>query len=126
MPPIIASRLSALISIKAPPEQLTEGIALIVGALMSAAPASAANTICIGEPMSGRRYNHRVSGVAMDSGVGDGCFFAAYGPIGRQIEKVCHIGDIGLDERGDSCRIEAVVAGKVIRRIIKIERSPQH
>jgi hypothetical protein len=32
------------------------GIALIVAALMTATPASAANTICIGEPMSGRVY----------------------------------------------------------------------
>jgi hypothetical protein len=102
------------------------GITLIVAALMTATPASAADTICIGEPMSGRAYNHRVSGVDVDSGVGDHCFFAAYGPIGRQIEQVCHIGDIGVDERGDSCRIEAVVAGKVIKRIIKIERLPQH
>jgi hypothetical protein len=67
-----------------------------------------------------------VSGVDVDSGIGDDCFFAAYGPIGRKIEKVCHIGDIGLDEPGQSCRIEAAVAGKVIRRIIKIERLPPH
>jgi hypothetical protein len=100
-------------------------IALIVATLMiTPSAASAAKTmICIGEPMSGRPYS-QTSGGDIDSGVGDGCFFSAYEPIGRQIEKVCHIGDIGLDVRGQPCRIEAVVAGKVIRRIIKIERLP--
>ena len=98
-------------------------IALIVVTLMIA-PQAASAVECIGEPMSGRAYNHRVAGVDVDSGVGDGCFFSAYGPIGRQIEQVCHIGDLGLDERGQRCRIEAVVVGNVIRRIIKIERLP--
>jgi hypothetical protein len=99
---------------------------LIAAMLAIVEPASAANTTCIGEPMSGRPYAHRVSGIDVDSGLGDSCFFAAESPIGKQIEKVCHIGDVGLDERGESCRIEAVVVGKVIRRIINIERvSPE-
>jgi hypothetical protein len=97
-------------------------IATISGGGALAAPLPANTTTCVGEPMSGRAYNHRVAGVDVDSGVGEGCFFAAYDRIGRRIEKTCHIGDLGLDERGQRCRIEAVVVGDVIRRILKIER----
>ena len=91
-------------------------IATISGGAL-AAPLPAKTTTCVGEPMSGRAYNHGVVGVDVDSGVGDGCFFAAYDRIGRRIEETCHIGDLGLDERGQRCRIEAVVVGDVIRRI---------
>jgi len=99
-------------------------VALVLA--VTTASADAANTICTGEPMFGRSYAHRVSGVDVDSGIGDDCFFALYGPIGQQIEKVCHIGDVGLDQHGDPCRVEATVEGNVIKRIIKIERVPQH
>jgi hypothetical protein len=101
-------------------------VILIVAMMVLGNSASAANTVCIGEPMSGRPYAHHVSGVDVDSGIGDSCFFAADSPIGHQIEKVCHVGDIGLDEPGQRCRIESVVVGKVIKRIIKIERISQH
>jgi hypothetical protein len=105
--------------------KLPNGAAFIALMLIwcNAAPTAELRKTCVGEPMSGRAYNHRVAGVDVDSGVGDGCFFNAYGPIGRQIEKTCHIGDLGRDEaEGQRCRIEAVVVGDVIRRILKIER----
>lgn len=99
-------------------------LAATIGSGALAGPLPAKTATCVGEPMSGRAYNHRVAGVDVDSGVGNGCFFAAYDHIGRRIEETCHIGDLGLDERGQRCRIEAVIVGDVIRRIIKIERLP--
>lgn len=105
---------------------------LLIGAiallLADIAPASAKT--CVGEPGTGRAIGGQQSNVHLfaDSAIGD-CIFAADDKIGRRIESVCHIGEIGGNDPGVPCRIEADVVRKgirsgLIKRIIKIERLP--
>jgi hypothetical protein len=73
--------------------------------------------VCLGNPMTGRAYNHN----GADSGIGDGCYFTQDSPIGRQIKKVCGIGDLANpDDQGTPCQVDAVVDRQ--NRIIRIIR----
>jgi hypothetical protein len=107
---------------------------LLIGAiallLADGASASAKTMICVGEPGTGKAIGGKQSiyHEFADSVVGD-CLFVADDQIGRRIESVCHIGEIGGTDPGIPCRIEADVVRKgirsgLIKRIIKIERLP--
>jgi hypothetical protein len=93
------------------------------------APASARTITCIGEPGSGRAIGGRQASTSAfaDSAVGD-CLFFSDSQIGQRINSVCHIGEIGGDDPGSLCRVEAEVIRKgrpgfnVIKRVIKVER----
>ena len=86
-------------------------------------PTRPGNTVCLSEATSGRAISHSGKGDSVITPNGDDCFFSVESPIGRQIEKVCPIRDIGIsDELGPICRVEAVVSNRVITRIISIRR----
>ena len=98
---------------------------------MLATSADARIITCVGEAISGRAIGGgqaRTSDVA-DSAIDDNCFFFSNSSIGRQINKSCPIRNEDVSEnRGPTCRVEAVVVRKsgvnVIKHIIRIERRP--
>jgi hypothetical protein len=78
--------------------------------------------ICMGEATSGQVIGHS-SGGTFDSAIGEAedCLFSANSAVGRQINKVCGIRDMSMTvEPGGTCRIEAVIQNKAIKRIITI------
>jgi hypothetical protein len=85
----------------------------------------AANTICVGEAVSGRAISNGYDG-DVDSAIGangDNCLFAAESSIGRKIGQVCRIRDTNSsDEPGPTCRVEAIVRKGVIVRVLGVTK----
>jgi hypothetical protein len=104
------------------------GIATLLAGI---APANARIISCVGEPGTGRAIGGGQSSAHefADSVIGD-CLFNSGSQIGRRIDSVCHIGQIGGDDTGTPCQVEAEVVRKgrpsfdVIKRVIKVERLP--
>ena len=102
---------------------------LVTVAAVVMTTAAHAQTTCVGEPFSSRAIGGRQSQISdVADSVIDKCFFFLDGSIGRQIDKVCSVGNDEPENPKPTCRVKAVtVRAKgvdVIKRIISVERLP--